>query len=65
MVDRGRVNCPVALWKFSELHRVVAHRGQAVAAWLPGQHHLPGPNVFLGNRGTAGGLGAGWRGKRC
>lgn len=37
MVDRGGVDCPVVLRKLSELHRVVTHRGQAVAARLPRQ----------------------------
>lgn len=69
MVDRGRVDCPVVLRKLSELHRVVTHRGQAVAAWLPRQQNVAGLNVFLRNCGTAGGLGTSWKGghtdRRC
>lgn len=61
MVDRGRVDCPVALRKLSKLHRVVTHRGQAVTAWLPRQQNLAGLNVFLRNHGTAGGLGTSWK----
>lgn len=66
MVDRGRVDCPVALRKLSELHRVVTHRRQAVTAGLPRQQDLAGLNVFLRNHGTAGGLGMSWEeeGKR-
>lgn len=61
MVDRGRVDCPVALRKLSELHRVVTHRGQAVAAGLPRQQDLACLNVFLRNHGTTGGLGTSWK----
>lgn len=62
MVDRGGVDCPVALWKLSELHRVVTHRRQAVTAGLPRQQDLAGLNVFLRDHGTAGGLGMSWEG---
>lgn len=61
MVDRGRVDCPVVLRKLSQLHRVVAHRGQAVTAGLPRQQDLAGMNVFLRNHGAAGGLGTSWK----
>lgn len=61
MVDRGRVDCPVALRKLSELHCVVTHGGQTVAAWLPRQQNLARLNVFLRNHGTAGGLGTSWK----
>lgn len=60
MVDGGRVDCPVVLWKLSELHRVVTHWRQAVAAWLPRQQHLTSLNVLLRDYGTAGGLGTSW-----
>lgn len=61
MVDGGRVDCPVALRKLSELHRVVTHGGQPVAAWLPRQQNLAGLDVFLRDRWTAGGLGTSWK----
>lgn len=64
MVDGRRVDAPVALGKLPELHRVVAHGGQAVAAGLPGQQHLPGLDFPLGHRGAAGGLGPGWEDPR-
>lgn len=57
MVDGGRVDGPVALRKLSLLHGVVTHRGQAVAARLPGQEDMTGLDVFLRNHGAAGGLG--------
>lgn len=56
---------PVVLGKLSELHRVVAHRGQAVAAGLPRQQDAAGLNVFLTNHGAAGGLGTSWRDGRA
>ena len=61
MVDGGGVDGPVALRKLSELHRVVTHGRQAVAAGLPRQQHLAGLDVLLRNHGTAGGLGTSWR----
>ena len=63
MVDGRRVDGPVALRKLSELHGVVTHGGQAVAAWLPGQQHLTGLDILLGNHGKAGGLRSGWEGR--
>lgn len=57
VADRGRVDAPVALREFPQLHRVVAHRRQAVAAGLPGQQHLPGLDLPLRHRRAAGGLG--------
>lgn len=57
MADRSRVDAPVASRKLPQLHRIVAHRGQAVAAGLPGEQHLPGLDLFLRHRRTAGGLG--------
>lgn len=69
MVDGGRVDGPVVLRKLSELHRVVTHWGQAVAAGLPRQQDPAGLNIFLRNHRTAGGLGTSWRdghaGRRC
>lgn len=35
VVDRGRVDGPVAFGQFSQLHGVVADRREAVAAWFP------------------------------
>lgn len=61
MVDGGRVDRPVVLRKLPELHRVVTHWWQAVAARLPGQQNLAGLNVFLRHHGTAGGLGTSCR----
>lgn len=63
MVDGGRVDRPVVVRELPELHRVVAHGGQAVAAGLPRQQDLAGPDIFLRNRGTAGGLGTSWGGR--
>lgn len=60
VVDGGGVDRPVAVRKLPELHRVVAHRRQAVAAGLPGQQHLAGLDVLLRDGGTAGGLGTSW-----
>lgn len=60
MVDGGGVDRPVAVRKLPELHRVVAHRRQAVTAGLPGQQHLAGLDVLLRDGGTAGGLGTSW-----
>lgn len=61
VVDGSGVDAPVAHRKFPQLHRVVAHRGQAVAAGLPGEQHLPGLDLLLRHRGAAGGLGPGWK----
>lgn len=61
MVDRGRVDSPVALRKLSELHRVVTHRGQAIAAWLPRKQNMACLNVFLRHCGTAGRLRMSWK----
>lgn len=64
MVDGGRVDRPVVVRKLSELHRVVAHRRQAVTAGFPRQQDLASLNVFLRNHGTAGGLGTSWKDTR-
>lgn len=61
MVDGGRVHRPVVLGKLSELHRVVAHRRQAVTAGFPRQQDLASLNVFLRDGGTAGGLRTSWK----
>ena len=63
MVDGGGVDCPVVFRKLSELHGVVAHRRQAVAARLPRQQDVAGLNVFLRDHGAAGGLGTSWMGR--
>lgn len=65
MVDGGRVDRPVALWKLSELHSVVTHWGQAVASRLPRQQNMAGLNIFLRNNGATGGLGTNWKDRRC
>lgn len=56
------MDAPVALWKFSQLHGVIADGRQTVAARLPGQQHLAGLHLLLGDGWAAGGLRAGWFG---
>lgn len=58
------MDAPVALWKFPQLHCVIADWGQTVAAGLPGQQHLASLHLLLGDGWTASGLRAGcvdWR----
>lgn len=58
------MDAPVALWKFPQLHGVIADRRQTVAARLPGQQHLASLHLLLGDGWAASGLRAGcvdWR----
>lgn len=54
------MDTPVAVWKFSQLHGIIADRRQTVAAGLPGQQHSAGLHLLLGDGWAGGGLRAGW-----
>lgn len=60
MAHRGRVQCPPAAGQFARLDGVVAHRGEPVAAWLPGQQHTASSHEFLLRHRLARGLRAVW-----
>lgn len=53
---------PPAAGQLTGLDGVVAHRGQAITAWLPGQQHASRLHIFLLYHRLAGGLWAVWRG---
>lgn len=59
MADGGRVDGPVAVRQLSVLDRVVADRGEAVAARLPRQDDFAGLDLLLRDHGAAGGLRSG------